>query len=69
MGQDILLRKMLFSVTMITLKVVLRLHLKKKMCNLLFCCTVKPVLETTCIKRPPALRDHCSDIKALLKST
>ena len=23
--------------------------------------TVKPVLETTCIKRPPALRDHCSD--------
>ena len=23
--------------------------------------TVKPVLETICIKRPPALRDHCSD--------
>ena len=23
--------------------------------------TVKPVLETTGIKRPPALRDHCSD--------
>ena len=22
--------------------------------------TVKPVLETTCIKRPPVLRDHCS---------
>ena len=31
--------------------------------------TVKPVLETTCIKRPSALRDHCSDIPNLLKST
>ena len=31
--------------------------------------TVKPVLETTCIKRPSALRDHCSDTATLLKST
>ena len=31
--------------------------------------TVKPVLETTCIKRPPALRDHLSDTATLLKST
>ena len=31
--------------------------------------TVKPVLETTCIKRPPALRDHLSDATTLLKST
>ena len=30
--------------------------------------TVKPVLETTCIKRPYALRDHCSDTTTLLKS-
>ena len=30
--------------------------------------TVKPVLETTCIKRPPALRDHCSDTTTLLKA-
>ena len=28
--------------------------------------TVKPVLETTCIKRPPALRDHYSDTTTLL---
>ena len=32
-------------------------------------CKVKPVLETTCIKRPPALRDHCSDTTTILKST
>ena len=32
-------------------------------------CTVKSVLETTCIKRPPALRDLCSDTAILLKST
>ena len=31
--------------------------------------TVKLVLETTYIKRPPALRDYCSDTKTLLKST
>ena len=31
--------------------------------------TVKPVLKTTCIKRPPALRDHCSDTTTLLEST
>ena len=31
--------------------------------------TVKLVLETTCIKRPPALIDHCSDKRTLLKST
>ena len=24
--------------------------------------TVKPVLETTCIKTPPALRNHCSSL-------
>ena len=30
---------------------------------------VKPVLETTCIKRPPALRDHSSNRTSLLKST
>ena len=30
--------------------------------------TVKPVLETTCIKRPPALKDHCSNKATLLKS-
>ena len=30
--------------------------------------TVKPLLETTCIKRLPALRDHCSDTTTLLKS-
>ena len=30
---------------------------------------VKPVLEPTCIKRPPALEDHCSDTASLLKST
>ena len=30
--------------------------------------TIKPVLETTCIRRPPALRDHCSDTTTLLKS-
>ena len=29
----------------------------------------KSLSETTCIKRPPALRDHCSDTTALLKST
>ena len=28
--------------------------------------TVKPVLETTCIKRPLALRDHCSNTTTLL---
>ena len=28
--------------------------------------TVQPVLEITCIKRPPALRDHCSDTKPFL---
>ena len=28
---------------------------------------VKPVLEITCIKRPPALRDHCSDTTNLHK--
>ena len=31
--------------------------------------TVKTVLGTTCIKRPPALRDHCSDTTILLKAT
>ena len=31
--------------------------------------TVKPVLETTCIKRPHTLRDHCSDTATLLNST
>ena len=31
--------------------------------------TIKPLLETTSIKRPPALRDHCPDTKTLLKST
>ena len=31
--------------------------------------TVKPVLETTCIKRLTALRDHYTDTTALLKST
>ena len=31
--------------------------------------TVKPVLKTTCIKRPPALRDHCSDRANPLKVT
>ena len=31
--------------------------------------TVKPVLETTCIKQPPDLRDHCFDTIPLLKST
>ena len=31
--------------------------------------TVKPVFETTCIKRPPALRDHCFDRTACCKST
>ena len=31
--------------------------------------TVKPVLETTCITRPPALRDHRSDTTILLIST
>ena len=39
-------------------------------CNtILSACTVKPVLETTCIKRPPAITDHCSDTATLLKST
>ena len=28
--------------------------------------TVKPVLETTCIKRPSALKHHCSDTTTLL---
>ena len=28
--------------------------------------TVKPVLKTTCIKKPPALKDHCSDTTTLL---
>ena len=31
--------------------------------------TVKPVLETTCIKQSTALRDHCSSTTTLLKST
>ena len=31
--------------------------------------TVKPALETTCTKRPPALKDHCSDTAIFLKST
>ena len=31
--------------------------------------TVKPVLQTTCIKRPPPLRDHYSDTTTHLKST
>ena len=39
-------------------------HVEK---SILFPNTVKPVLETTCIKRPPALRDHCSDTTTLLK--
>ena len=40
----------------------------RNICILLFFVqdTVKPVLETTGIKRPPALRDHCSDTTALL---
>ena len=29
-------------------------------------CTVKPVLETTCIKQSTALRDHCFDATPLL---
>ena len=45
----------------------------KKMLKIINVCptalnTVKPVLETTCIKRPPALRDHCSDTTTV-KST
>ena len=32
-------------------------------------CTVKPVLEAICIKRPHLLRDHCSDTTTPLKST
>ena len=35
----------------------------------MFSNTIKPVLETICIKRLPALRDHCSDTATLLKST
>ena len=31
--------------------------------------TIKPVLETTCIKTPSASRDHYSDTTTLLKST
>ena len=31
--------------------------------------TVKFVIETTCIKRPPALKDQCSDTTTLLKVT
>ena len=31
--------------------------------------TVKPVLETTCIKRPSALRDHNSDKTTFHEST
>ena len=31
--------------------------------------TFKLVLETTCIKRIPALRDHCFDRTTVLKST
>ena len=31
--------------------------------------TVNAVLETTCIKRPPALRDYCPDTTTLLKAT
>ena len=34
----------------------------------LFGNTFKPVLKTTCIKRP-AIRDHFSDTKTLLTST
>ena len=34
-----------------------------------FSSTVKPVLETICIKRPPAVKDYCSDTTILLKST
>ena len=30
--------------------------------------TFKPVLQTTRVKRPPALRDHCSDTRILLKA-
>ena len=30
---------------------------------------IKPTLETTCIKRSPALRDHCFDAATLLNST
>ena len=37
--------------------------------HILFIDTVKPVLEMTCIKRPPALREHCSNTATLLKST
>ena len=28
--------------------------------------TVKPVIKTTCVKRPPALRNHCSDTTTLI---
>ena len=31
--------------------------------------TVKPVIETTCIKQSTAVRDHCSDTTLFLKST
>ena len=31
--------------------------------------TVKPALETTCIKQSLASKDCCSDIATLLKST
>ena len=31
--------------------------------------TVKPMFETTCIKRLPALRDHSCDTTTLLKAT
>ena len=34
-----------------------------------FAITVKPVLETTCIKQSTDLRHHCSDTTSLLKST
>ena len=37
--------------------------------HIIFWCTVKPVLENTCIRQSTALSDHCSDTTALLNST
>ena len=40
----------------------------QEVCNV-YLITVKPALETISIKRPPALRDPCSDSITLLEST
>ena len=60
----------LLKISLIILEYFIIFRLTINPCNKIFdifIYTVKPVLETTCIKQSTALRDHCPDTIALLK--